>query len=443
MLDQSFSPENFRKILDYENRKGMFVEGRYFTDLEQLTHKIKSCNINIRKAKKKLDEKTYLKVKNKINERKEGLKIGKESRLLELLEKVSKNITENNFKVSITQNLSIDSKPIYIAEDIPENFFCLKQIQYNFRKLYKVKQSSRYSIVSQTKSLLDDDMPKYVIRTDISNFYETLDHSILLKKLNEENLLSFYSKRIVSQILSEYRSISGNDIGVPRGIGISAYLSELYMRDIDKDIAQLKGLIYYARYVDDIIAIFTPVIGENPQNHINKIDEILASKRLTRNISKTGEYDLTQFNSSYTFDYLGYNITFDNSQVKLRITTKKFNSYKAKIDKVIDTYINRAIYDEKLARKILIKRIRFLTGNTRLSNNKKNILIGVYYSNNLVTEDGQFHGLDAYLRYRLNQKISSAKLLLKLSVYSFHNGFKNRKFSPFTAKDLTKILEIF
>ena len=48
--------------------------------------------------------------------------------------------------------------------------------------------------------------------------------------------------------------------GVPRGIGISAYLSELFMRNVDNQIQELDDLIYYARYVDDIIAIFVPQI---------------------------------------------------------------------------------------------------------------------------------------------------------------------------------------
>jgi hypothetical protein len=82
-------------------------------------------------------------------------------------------------------------KPVYKIEKKPEYFFALKQIQYNFRKLYKVKQANRFAIVSQIKGLLDDNFPKYVIRTDIQEFYESIPHDILLQKLNEENLLTF------------------------------------------------------------------------------------------------------------------------------------------------------------------------------------------------------------------------------------------------------------
>ena len=51
MLDQSFSAENFRKILDYENRKGLYLEGEYFQDIEIITEEIKKCNTEIRDKK--------------------------------------------------------------------------------------------------------------------------------------------------------------------------------------------------------------------------------------------------------------------------------------------------------------------------------------------------------------------------------------------------------
>lgn len=39
MLDQSFSIENFRKILDIENRKGNYLEGEFFTDIADISKK--------------------------------------------------------------------------------------------------------------------------------------------------------------------------------------------------------------------------------------------------------------------------------------------------------------------------------------------------------------------------------------------------------------------
>lgn len=35
MLDQSFSAENFRKIFDIENRKGVYLEGEFYADIDE------------------------------------------------------------------------------------------------------------------------------------------------------------------------------------------------------------------------------------------------------------------------------------------------------------------------------------------------------------------------------------------------------------------------
>jgi len=52
MADQSFSSDNFRKILDMENRKGVYLEGRFFPNIKSVTEKIKRCKAEIREKKK-------------------------------------------------------------------------------------------------------------------------------------------------------------------------------------------------------------------------------------------------------------------------------------------------------------------------------------------------------------------------------------------------------
>ena len=53
MLDQSFSAENFRKIFDIENRKGVYLEGEFYADIDEINKKIKELNSGIRTLKTK------------------------------------------------------------------------------------------------------------------------------------------------------------------------------------------------------------------------------------------------------------------------------------------------------------------------------------------------------------------------------------------------------
>lgn len=444
MLDQSFSAENFRKILDYENRKGVYLEGMYFQDIKKVTEQIRRCTIEIRDKKNKLSAEEFEIFRKETNEKKKNLKEKKEEQLRIELQKISSIVVNDKFKVKLTKDDDITDKPVYKIENKPEYFFTLKQIQYNFKKLYKVKQADRFAIVSQIKGLLNDNFPKYVIRTDIQEFYESIPHDILLQKLNEENLLTFYSKKILSQILNEYKRLSGSNKGLPRGVGVSAYLAELYMRDIDNQIKALPTVSYYARYVDDIIVVFTPFSTKDSRDYLAKIDEIIETKyALTRNESKTKSFDLIDNPTAYTLEYLGYKIQFGNGPIKLRLTTKKIARYKHRIDLVMESYLNYAKVNEKKARKILVNRLRFLTGNTRLLNNKKNILVGVFYSNSLLTDSSDFKALDHYLNHKIQLQISSVHLQTRLAKYKFEEGFESKRFSAFTTSELSDILEIW
>lgn len=74
---------------------------------------------------------------------------------------------------------------------------------------------------------------------------------------------------------------------------MSAYLAELYMRDIDKQIKSLPTVSYYARYVDDIIIVFTPISTKDSRDYLVEIDKIIETKySLARNKVKTKTFDL-------------------------------------------------------------------------------------------------------------------------------------------------------
>jgi len=443
MLDQSFSIENFRKILDYENRKGVYLEGVFFPTVKEVSESIKKLNFNLKHSRRQVSPEDLSEYRKTLNEDLESAEDLKEELLLEEFTKIRNNLLSGKFKFSLIKNDHFGEKPIYTSVKSPENFFALKQIQHNFRKLYKVKQANRFAILSQLKSLLGDGFPKLIIRTDISEFYETIPHDILLQKLNEENLLTFSSKKIIHQILSDYRRLSNSNVGLPRGIGISAYLAELYMRDIDQAIKSLVNVSYYARYVDDIVIIFTPNSGNNNINFYDEIRTIIEDKhQLLLNPDKTKVIDLTVLNTNQNIEYLGYKINFGSGPIGFKLSSKKITRYRRRITSSIADYIHFSKINEKSARKLLIKRIRFLAGNTRLLNNKSNILVGVYYSNNLLTTVNDFGAIDAFFLNEL-RNLTNPILITRLSKFSFKDGFTKKNFSKFSTGDLTEIFKIW
>lgn len=450
MLDQSFSANNLRKIFDLENRKGHYLEGRFFSEeisskIEEITRELKECHSGYKDLKKNKDSllsQEYETQRITLNKKKEELVDEKEKLLTATLEKISKEITDNSFKITLKIQNKL-TKVVYATEKKDAaTYFALKQVQYNIKKLYQVKQSNRYNILCQLKNLLNDKFPKYVILTDIKDFFETIPGDKIEQKINYDHLLTTSSKKIIKQILSEYTRLSGDKNGIPRGVGISSYLAELYMRSIDDEIRSQKDVIYYARYVDDIIVIYAPQPNSDISNLGQELTNIISNDSgLTVHKDKTELIDLMN-PKNCTLEYLGYKIEFGTGTVKLELTESKIKKYESRLSKSFTAYHKTSKFNEQKARKLLIKRIRFLTSNTRLLNNKKNTVVGVYFSNSLLDCSTNFTGLDNYLKGEIS-KISPDALKTRLSKLSFIEGFSQQRYARFTSAELEKITRVW
>ena len=250
MLDQSFSAENFSKIFEDENRKGNDLASKFFPTVEKL-------NVKIRAQRDKLKQEKDESKKGTLKEQFYKLIDEKATELNSCFESLvadASKTAKKKYKINLEKSNVITTKPVYFTKkEDALGYFIIKQLQRNIRKLYKVKQSDRHQIVSQLSCLLNDEFPKYLIRTDIQEFYESIPHDKLLEIIDHENLLSFTSKKYIKSILNEYKTLSASDNGLPRGIGVSAYLAELYMRQFDRKVKDDNEVIFYARYVDDIV----------------------------------------------------------------------------------------------------------------------------------------------------------------------------------------------
>jgi len=444
MLDQSFSAKNFRTILDIENRKGVHLEDKLsMTEVRKINELIRDCNKDIRDAKK---GKISLDV-SKLYEKKKNLRKKKELKLESELEKISEQVTTKGFRIQLNKITIPQKDPLYVTKNSPRFYFTLKQLQRNISKLYGVKQSNRFNIISQLKIILDDKFPKFVIKTDLKDFYESISQGRLLRIINEDNLLTPFSRNLLENLLKEYKRLSGNTKGIPRGIGVSAYLAELYMRDIDEEIKNLSGVSYYSRFVDDIVIVFTPTPTEINRDYLKEVRNIVESQKYNLKLSpiseKTDTFDLRDLKADHKMEYLGYKIRFGENELRTYLTDNKLKKYKNRLKLAFDHYKNLSKVDEKNARKILVKRIRYITGNTKLSNNKKNILVGIYYSNSQLTELDGLKRLDLSLNAHIKSKVKKTRVIKRLSKYSFKDGFLNKRFSPFTPRDLKEIKSIW
>ena len=113
MLDQSFSQENFRKIIDIENRKGVYLEGAFFPEIATISHEIKDCTIRLKNLKRRgLSREDYEAGKLQITNEKEVFKEKKENLFIEKLIKVSEKVTSRTFKIHLDKDDKILDKPV-------------------------------------------------------------------------------------------------------------------------------------------------------------------------------------------------------------------------------------------------------------------------------------------------------------------------------------------
>ena len=144
-------------------------------------------------------------------------------------------------------------------------------------------------------------------------------------------------------------------------------------------------------------------------------------------------------------EYLGYKIIFGNTikRPKLELSGKKLERYKKRIDLTFDFYENQKKKNKRKADKILLKRIMFLTSNTRLVGNKRHAFTGIYYSNNhLSSDNNSLNILDGYLTGKVT-KLPSSWIKTRLSSLSFKDGFLKRTYIKFSAYDLMQIVRVW
>jgi len=402
MLDQTFSSQNFNYIFLKENRKGTFdkdyLAKEYLDKHEEFKQLINEKN-SLRQRNNGLTQEELDQYKEQFD------KVNKEKELIrtENFHLVSNEIHEKDF------NFNIIHKPgdeIYIAQKSLAVFFAMKQLQHNISKTFKVLQSNRNYIVKQLYGLVGDGYPKVIIRTDIESFYESIPQDKLLQKIEGNNLLSSLSKKLIKKIFYEFESVKDTTIinpgkGIPRGVAISPLLAELYLKDLDREIQSIPDLIYYARYVDDIVAIFCPKTASTKRVYIKEIEERVTNSGLSLSTPKTEIIDVLDkgvFNKSFT--YLGYKFellqTANDFKTFIEISDAKLDRYNQRLKLAVENYNVSSKYNEPIARSMLIARIKFLTGNYHLNNTKRNIKTGLFYSNAmLLLNKGNFKSLKA------------------------------------------------
>ena len=347
-------------------------------------------------------------------------------------------IAEGKYRFQIKQCLDLylngQSKRTmaYLCQDL-----VLRKLHKNIKRIYGVQQADRNTIVKQIKLLLSENVEMRVVRLDVRHFYESIDRKRILSKLVDDARLSYQSLVLLQSLFNDPAIAGGR--GLPRGLGISAVLSELYMKYFDLDFKKIEGVYYYARFVDDIIVFCS-----------SEASKELSWKYAAEELNKIGlqlnpdkSYSLDPNRPGAQLTYLGYTFKKTGSHVDVAIAQKKLNVIRTRVTKAFVRYSKDHDFD------LLKLRIKFLTGNFTLYNPHTllPIKVGIYFNYKMANDVSALKELDAYYQRllhchtgRLGAAISLTKRHVKeLEKYSFGFGYSHHVNHHFSTDQMAKI----
>lgn len=395
----------------------------------------------LRKGKASLVASVFETAESKIKAELAELKATKSNAVDVEMEKLSAEVAKPEFRLTLSQKTGPNGKPVYCIDSTAETFFVVKQLQWNIYRIYKVKQSNRHELACRVRDTIGTGFPFEFVRTDVSEFYESIDRDKLYRALDSDQLLSSSSKRFIRQIFTSYGKISGSPKGIPRGVGISAYLAELFLRPVDRAIRELPGAVLYCRYVDDIFAVFArPPVGAASGSYKDLVLEILNKHSLTNNVKKTQDFNLGDKGPPKKFDYLGYSYTATLRTLEIEPSDAKIERLRSRVDAAFAEYWRDVPTRQRQAYREIVARLKFLTGNARLKNSKSSATTGIYYNSPIITNLKKYDPLDTLLKKQI-LKIKRPKLRNSLNRYRFKSGFEQRRFHNFSADELKVIVK--
>lgn len=357
-------------------------------------------------------------------------------------------------RVSLRQN-SLGDKTIYRHAAIGEALL-IRHVADGVRRITGVRQSDRKGIMKSLVAVVGEGISFGVLKFDIRSFYESVNPYQIISNLRSD---AAFSRQSVDLLESFFEALRRQGIqGLPRGIGLSATLSEYMLRDFDRAIAAHPGITFYSRYVDD------GIIVASPQQDLDDLRTFVSEalpQSLELHRAKTKTYAFGRYVrgnpgiTEHQFDFLGYAlkvseiIQADQSRfrrVELDISAKKVARIKRRIAKAVLAFNNGDTYAHLISRtKLLTSNFGYIdksSGQQRFSGLRYNYsLIDPHRSPALIELDRFLVNVikSPHPGNRLRPNLSEAQARNLLG-FGFKRGFLRNRFFTFREDHLRQMI---
>lgn len=173
----------------------------------------------------------------------------------------------------------------------------------------------------------------WVVDADIQQYFDTIDHELLIKEIEKEvadgAVIDLIGKYLKQEVMDGMKSWSPSG-GTPQGAVISPLLSNIYLHPVDLKMSS-EGY-EMVRYADDLVILCRS--EEEAQRALDALRQQLTGRKLTLNAEKTKLVDASQAGG---FDFLGYHFergyrwprkkSIDKMRDKIRNLTPRANGH--------------------------------------------------------------------------------------------------------------------
>lgn len=373
-------------------------------------------------------------------------------------------ITSSDFSaLSFLKSSHAGGRNVVSPSSIPAELI-IRKVTKNINWATHVRSNNRDRIVACLCDLLSEGVPYKVYRLDIRKFYPSVAGHEIFNRIDSVGRISPLTQSLLRKILEEFWGSGGT--GIPIGLPLSAPLSELVLREFDRNARTFDGVFFYGRYVDDIV-----VIGDTEINdklffkHISKAlpDGLVlhdGRKRQVKEISSpVKSTKVKRTKDKISFSYLGYEFSvFDPYKkdvagnkspyraLRVELSEDKLSKYTTRISRAMVEFNKYGDFG------LLFDRVRFLTKNFSITDRKTGVRrsAGIYFGyRSLSPESVSLLKLDGFLRRAVLRGVrpvggthahllsqSQKRILLSAS---FSRGFRKKEMINFSSSRMAEI----
>ncbi len=217
-------------------------------------------------------------------------------------------------------------KPFFVSRFIYDSYACIEN-KGTHKAIFRLKY-----FMNKMRNKYND---YYIIKLDISKFFESIDKDILFnilsKKINDKYLFNFTYNMIYSY----------KDKGIPIGNYSSQYFANIYLNELDYYVKFNLKIKYYCRYMDDFVIL---VKDKDSARNIYNLIEKFIDVRLNLKLNPKSKY----FPNKEGCNFLGFIIYEDyillgnrikkNIYKKIKVWNYLYNNDNLDIKKFILSY---------------------------------------------------------------------------------------------------------